>query len=476
MIDRGLYGNILKDWTLGECYDEAKVDYWNFEVPNHVDLENFGTVDDSHFFSNLVDQLSTPLKENPVSQDQKENSRPISRAFRKSSEEKINFIKLSQENKLKANVDFTELSLFNSRKNRMSERARRRSRQITIEEEKLQKNASNGVNPRFDDGIIPKLNIFTKENGSVGSISLFSNSNIKEKPARNPLRPISYMKEDELTRSTACANDINTKDQVVRNVSRRISFSKENEPVGWASRLSNRNPKDQVSRNPPRQNSFTMKINPLGLAAHVNDINKKDQVRNIFRSGSFTKKTEPTRPITCQRSITMKETRTGNLPTQDPTTRERFIFSRREAQKAVNKEVSLSTRLLRRLSASKPSERKSENEQTEKNKFVNSVRDSCNVGNEHAMKDEKSTKVPGFFRETQSSVLRAAKNRSSIDTVPSGIPRILNRQMSADGIPRSGDQQADAVMVIPQSLLRCPRPPGECQPIPPPWTPRNDRN
>ena len=46
------YENILKDWTLEECYKESKVDYWDFQVPNYVDLQNLEVVDDFNFFLN----------------------------------------------------------------------------------------------------------------------------------------------------------------------------------------------------------------------------------------------------------------------------------------------------------------------------------------------------------------------------------------------------------------------------------------
>lgn len=49
--DKNPYENILKDWTLEECYNESKINYWDFHIPNHADLKNLENVDDFHFFS-----------------------------------------------------------------------------------------------------------------------------------------------------------------------------------------------------------------------------------------------------------------------------------------------------------------------------------------------------------------------------------------------------------------------------------------
>ncbi|KAE9551540.1 hypothetical protein FO519_005254 [Halicephalobus sp. NKZ332] len=376
--DKNPYENILKDWTLEECFSEAQMDYWDFHIPKHADLKNLDRVDDFNFFLNLVDQLGTPLRKAPISQIQKENVNPITQAMQRPPEEKIDFVKLSQTAKSGSNVDFTELSLFNSKKNRMSERARRRSQQITIEEDK------------------------PKRSGSIGPASRLSNSNSKDPIPRNLSRQNSFTNKNNPTVPPAPVSSVNTRDQVGRNILRQNSFTKKTEPVGLASRMSNGNPKDQLSRNLPRQNSFT-------------------------------KRTEPTGPITRQRSIAMRETEARNPPTQGPTAREKFILSRREAQKAVKKEAPPPNRVFRRLSASKPLEPKSGNQQQIHNSRT------LNTQNEDKNAEKKSINTPGNnLRETRSSILRAAKIRSSIGTVPpgvSGASETPRRKASVDGTP-----------------------------------------
>ena len=51
----------------------------------------------------MVDQLVTPLRKKPVSQIEKENANPITQALQKPPEEKVDFMKLSQEAKGKSN-------------------------------------------------------------------------------------------------------------------------------------------------------------------------------------------------------------------------------------------------------------------------------------------------------------------------------------------------------------------------------------